>query len=83
MAFFNDPDPIEHQVSRDKLIARIQCFQDYMMAYRNEVSDRIEKESSAEDKEELERENGVIEWCLDVYEGLFEDICVCRNDGRV
>lgn len=59
------------EITKEKLIARIQCFYDQLIEYRNGLF------------HEEESERDIIYSMLDAYQDLFEDICVCKNDGKV
>lgn len=73
----------ESKVSRDKLIARIQCFRDELVAWSTAIKNELAACQDEEDSEVMAVEINTLDTTLDLFEGLFEDIIVCRNDGRV
>lgn len=73
------------EVSRDRLIARIQCFEDELREWYHQLQEPERGVSEAED----ELSKGVrigamntISDVLDSYEDLFGDLTVCKYDGK-
>ena len=76
---------IAKEVSRDRLIARIQCFEDEMRQWYRQLLEP-EKGVVAEDDEmsKVYKEGSlnILNDVLDSYEDLFGDLTVCKYDGK-
>lgn len=80
---FMDQQPKDtKEVSRDKLIARIQCFEDELREWYHKL---LEPTHLPPDDQETWVNLGaknMLSDVLDSYEDLFGDITVCKYDGK-
>ena len=73
------------EVSRDRLIARIQCFEDEMREWYRQIQEPERSDTANEDEMSKGHREGalnILSDVLDSYEDLFGDLTVCKYDGK-
>lgn len=76
---------IAKEVSRDRLIARIQCFEDELREWYHQLQEPERGDPAGEDDMSKGRRLGaqdILADVLDSYEDLFGDLTVCKYDGK-
>ena len=76
---------IAKEVSRDRLIARIQCFEDELREWYHQLQEPERGDPNGEDEMIKGRRLGaqdILSDVLDSYEDLFGDLTVCKYDGK-